>query len=100
MATGDIRAFGVGGPAENRPVPSLEAPSPRYGEKVIRGLLALCALLSVLTTTAIVVSLLLPTIDFLAKVPIADFLFGTSWAPTFTPADFGVLPILVGTLST
>ncbi|MFZ9668783.1 MAG: phosphate ABC transporter permease subunit PstC [Solirubrobacterales bacterium] len=100
MATGDIRAFGVGGPAAYRPAPSLEAPSPRYGEKAIKGLLALCALLSVLTTTAIVVSLLLPTIDFLAEVPIGEFLFGTTWAPTFTPADFGVLPILVGTLST
>lgn len=100
MTTGDIRAFGVGGPATERPVPSLEAPSPRYGEKAIRAVLALCALLSVLTTTAIVFSLLLPTLEFLAEVPLGDFLFGTTWAPTFTPADFGVLPILVGTLST
>jgi phosphate transport system permease protein len=100
VATGDIWAFGVGGPADVRPVPSLEAPSPRYGEKVIKGVLALCALLSVVTTTAIVVSLLIPTLDFLSEVSLSDFLFGTVWAPTFTPADFGVLPVLVGTLST
>lgn len=92
--TGDLRGAG-----RARPV-TLEAPSPRYGEKAIKGLLAVCALLSVLTTTAIVVSLLLPTLEFFTKVPFGDFLLGTSWAPTFTPASFGVLPILVGTLST
>jgi phosphate transport system permease protein len=95
-----IGAFGDRGRA--RPAPSLEASSPRYGEKAIQGALALCALLSVLTTTAIVISLLIPTFDFFTKddVGIGEFLFGTSWAPTFTPASFGVLPILVGTLST
>lgn len=95
-----IGAFGERGRA--RPAPSLEASSPRYGEKAIQGALALCALLSVLTTTAIVISLLIPTFDFFTKddVGIGEFLFGTSWAPTFSPASFGVLPILVGTLST
>jgi phosphate transport system permease protein len=95
-----IGAFGDRGQA--RPAPSLEAPSPRYGEKLIKALLAACAVLSVLTTTAIVISLLIPTFDFFTKddVGIGEFLFGTSWAPTFNPASFGVLPILVGTLST
>jgi phosphate transport system permease protein len=100
VTTGDTRAFGVGGPADKRPVPSLEAQSPRYGEKAIFGFLFLCAAVSVATTTAIVVSLLFPAIDFFREVPIGDFLFGTVWAPTFTPADFGVLPIVVGTFST
>ena len=99
MTTGDTRAFGAGGPAK-RPAPSLEAPSPRYGEKVIFGFLFLCAAISVAVTTAIVISLLLPAIDFFREVPFGDFLFGTVWAPTFTPADFGVLPIVVGTFST
>jgi len=77
----------------------LEAPSRRYGEKVVYGLLAACAILSVLTTTAIVISLIVPTIQFFGDVSITDFLFGTDWGPTFTPASFGVLPIVVGTLS-
>ena len=62
-------------------------------------MLAGCAVLSVLTTTAIVVSLLIPTIDFFEIVPIDKFLFGTEWTPQFEPASFGVLPIVVGTLS-
>lgn len=93
-----IGAFGQRGPA--RPVPSLEAPSPRYGEKLIKGILAMCALLSVVTTTAIVISLMIPTIEFFGKIGVGEFLFGTNWAPTFQPASFGVLPIVAGTFST
>jgi len=55
--------------------------------------------LSVLTTTAIVVSLLLPTFEFFGEVSPGEFLFGTEWTPQFKPASFGVLPIVVGTLS-
>lgn len=82
-----------------RPAPSLEAPSPRYGEKAIAVGLGLAAALSVLTTTAIVISLLLPTIGFFQEVGFTEFLFGTDWSPTFTPPSFGVLPILVGTFT-
>jgi phosphate transport system permease protein len=77
----------------------LQAQSPRYGEKVIQGLLAFCALLSVLTTTAIVISLVGPTIGFFEVVPIGDFLFGTDWTPQFEPPSFGVLAIVAGTLN-
>jgi len=85
------------GPAATKP--RLEAASHRYGEKLIVGLLAACAAISIVTTTAIVVSLLVPSIEFFGEVPIGDFLFGTDWGPTFTPPTFGVLPIVVGTLS-
>jgi phosphate transport system permease protein len=77
----------------------LEAASPRYGEKAIFALLAGCAILSVVTTTAIVVALIGPTVGFFQDVPVADFLFGTEWSPAFEPPSFGVLPIVVGTLS-
>jgi phosphate transport system permease protein len=92
-----LGSFGEGG--RPRPAPSLEAQSPRYGEKLIQALLFLAATVSVLTTTAIVVSLILPTLQFIQEVPIKDFLFGTSWAPSFSPPSFGVLPILVGTFT-
>jgi len=77
----------------------LEAQSPRHGEKVIQGLLAICAVLSVLTTTAIVISLIGPTIGFFEVVPIGDFIFGADWTPQFEPPSFGVLAIVVGTLN-
>jgi phosphate transport system permease protein len=76
----------------------LRAPSPRYGEKAIQGLLALCGILSVITTTAIVVSLIGPTIGFFEVVSVSEF-FGTEWSPQFEPPSFGVLATVAGTLN-
>jgi phosphate transport system permease protein len=86
---------GAGGTLSRR----LQAPGPRYGEKAIQGLLAFCGILSVITTTAIVLSLIGPTIGFFEIVPIDEFLFGTDWTPQFEPPSFGVLAIVVGTLN-
>jgi phosphate transport system permease protein len=70
------------------------------GEQVIKGLLALAALVSVLTTTGIVVSLLSETIRFFGEVPIGDFFLGTEWRPLAGGAQqaFGVLPLIFDTL--
>lgn len=73
---------------------------PRRSEQAIHAVLVVCAALSVVTTTAIVVSLLGPTIEFFQDVGVGQFLFGTEWAPQFgSGAKFGVLPIVVGTLN-
>ncbi len=79
--------------------PRLRAARRRWGEDLIKGFLALCALVSVATTVGIVVALLQPSIDFFREVSIVDFFSGTTWAPLFEPAEFGVIPLLVGTLS-
>src|ERR671919_521594 len=73
---------------------------PRYGELVIRGLLFLCAALSVATTVGIVVALAEPTIEFFGEIPIGDFFTGTEWSPLFADAQFGVLPLITATLTT
>ena len=77
----------------------LQASGPRYGEKAIQGLLALCGILSVLTTTAIVISLVSPTVEFFGDVSVIDFLTGTDWTPQFEPPSFGVLAIVAGTFN-
>jgi phosphate transport system permease protein len=77
----------------------LEAPSARYGEKVIKGILGACAGISIVVTAAIVVSLVGPAIGFFREIPITEFLFGTSWSPTIKPESYGVLPIVVGTFN-
>ncbi|MGH8999886.1 MAG: phosphate ABC transporter permease subunit PstC [Acidimicrobiia bacterium] len=71
---------------------------PRWGERFIEGLLALCAVASVLTTVGIVVALVGPTISFFGEVSVVDFFTGTDWAPLFSRARFGVLPLISGTL--
>ena len=61
--------------------------------------LGLAALVSVLTTVGILVALVVPSIEFFREVNPLDYLFGTEWTPTFKNGSFGVLPLLVGTLS-
>ena len=84
-----------------RPDPSrplVAAQSALRGESHF-GLLALCAAISVITTTAIVLSLLSPTIDFFKEVSLGDFFSFQDWAPLQGPGSFGVLNIVVGTLN-
>ncbi len=68
------------------------------GELVVQGVLFLAATISVLTTLGIVLSLLLPAFEFFGEVSPSEFFTGTTWAPLFEPAHFGVLPLVVGTL--
>ena len=56
----------------------------------------LAALISILTTVGIIVALLEPAIEFFREVSIVDYLTGKEWAPLFEPAQFGVLPLIVG----
>jgi phosphate transport system permease protein len=67
-------------------------------EAVIRSLLFACAAISVITSAAIVLTLATETYRFFQVVPILEFLTGTEWTPNFTPARFGVLPLVCGTL--
>jgi phosphate transport system permease protein len=78
---------------------TLAPPRKRWGEVIIKGLLALCALVSVATTLGIVVALFLPAFQFFQEVNFLDYITGTEWAPLFLQANFGVLPLIAGTLS-
>ena len=90
MATPDLTA-GV--------EPRLRAQRRRYGEDVVKGLLAVCALISIVTTVGIVVALFLPAFEFFQEISIVDFLTGTNWSPLFEPAEFGVLQLVSGTIN-
>ena len=57
----------------------------------------IAALVSVLTTTGIVLSLVGETIEFFGEVGVGEYLLGTKWTPLFEPASFGVLPLVAGT---
>jgi len=77
---------------------SLQTDSPRYGEKIIIGLLFGTAAVSVAITIGIVISLFAPLPGFFAQVSIVEFFTGTLWAPSFADPAFGVLPVVAGTL--
>jgi phosphate transport system permease protein len=83
-----------------RAEPLTLAPSrKRWGEALIKALLALCALVSVATTLGIVAALFLPAFEFFQEVNFVDYITGTEWAPLFLQKSFGVLPLIAGTLS-
>lgn len=77
-------------------------------ETAVRVLLALCSLIAIVTTLGIVLSLLGEAVRFFQFVAPADFFLGTVWDPHFSSADagtgtgvhgqFGLLPLLWGTL--
>jgi phosphate transport system permease protein len=87
----------AGSITQARAAPQLGVARRRLGEDAIRVLLLLAALLSVLTTTGIVVSLAREAIVFFGDVGIGEFLFGTDWSPIIKPQSFGVLPLVSGT---
>ena len=79
-------------------VPQLKAVRRRWGEDVIKGLLALCALVSVATTVGIVIALFIQAIEFFREVSLWDYLTGTEWTALFSEPSFGVLPLVAGTV--
>lgn len=66
-------------------------------EKIVLGAFRIASLLTVLITVAILIALAVPSLSFFAEVPVADFLFGTRWAPQFADASFGVVPLVTAT---
>lgn len=67
-------------------------------EKVMPKLLLMIALVSILTTVGIVVTLLFETIEFFNRIPIVEFFTGTVLNPFGDHAQFGILPLINGTL--
>lgn len=67
-------------------------------EKLIPVVLFLFAIITVFTTVGIVFTLLSETIEFFKRVPIWDFFTGTVLKPMSQNPEFGVLPLLIGTI--
>ena len=56
------------------------------------------AALTVLTTVAIILTLLVDALTFFANYSPIAFLTGLDWSPNLRPVQFGVLPLVFGTL--
>lgn len=68
-------------------------------EKSIPVALFLIATLSILTTAGIIYTLLSETIEFFKRVPFLEFFTGTVLKPLSQTPEFGVLPLIMGTLA-
>jgi phosphate transport system permease protein len=76
---------------------ALGATSRRWGEKAIRTALFAAAAVSVLTTLGILVALLRETIGFFSDVGISHFFADDTWAPLFSPPEYGIWQLINGT---
>lgn len=74
--------------------------SSRKTEKLMQGVMFTCSLLSIVTTVGIIIVLLADTWRFFGEVSIVEFITGTTWTPLFENKQFGILPLLSGTLLT
>jgi len=82
----------------NLPGANIRKGGRRWGEGLIKGWLRVCAAISLITTAAIIVLLLVESFGFFRNVSPIEFFFGTRWVPLLEPSSFGVLPLLWGTL--
>jgi phosphate transport system permease protein len=64
----------------------------------VLALLAMASAVAILTTIGIVLSVAYESLRFFVEIPLTNFLFSSAWAPTSTPASFGIAPVLAGTL--
>ena len=69
-------------------------------EKLIEFILKLSAIVTILTTVGILYVLLSESISFFKEVSIIEFLTNKQWTPLFVKKNFGILPLVTGTLLT
>ena len=67
-------------------------------ERLYGRLLGASALLTLLVTLGVILSLLGKTLIFFDVVSFVDYLTGTDWSPIIGEASWGVLPLISGTL--
>ncbi len=65
---------------------------------IAKNILFLFAIITILTTVGIIISLLKDSVGFFSEISITEFLFGKEWTPLFSEPSFGVLPLICGTL--
>src|SRR6266540_7133488 len=69
-------------------------------EKTIRGIFFAAAIISILTTAGIILSLAGETWEFFQQVPILRFLTETEWTPLFSNQQFGIWALVSATITT
>jgi len=67
-------------------------------EKLIQQLFLLIAGVSIMILTLIVVFLFREGLPIFREVSLSGFLFGKEWYPTYDPPEYGIWPLIVGSL--
>lgn len=67
-------------------------------EKVMSGVFFAAALVSVLAVALICLFLLVNGVPAMKEIGLFNFLLGEQWTPSDTPASYGILPMILGSL--
>lgn len=70
----------------------------RVFEKIMKIVFFICTLTSVAAVLIICIFLFMNGVPAMAKVGLFDFITGQKWAPSNSPASYGILPMIVGSL--
>ncbi len=71
----------------------------RYSETIAANMFFACALISVVTTVCIVGILIKDTFVFFSTVSLWEFVTKPQWTPLFEPQNWGIRPLIYGTLT-
>ena len=69
-----------------------------FKERSVKLLFTILAFASLLFLLGIIVVLFHESLPLLGEVNIFKFLFGKHWYPTYSPAEFGILPLILASL--
>jgi phosphate transport system permease protein len=69
-----------------------------FREIIIKNIFAFFAFLSVLILGLIVIFLFREGIPIFREVSVSQFLFGSFWYPTYSPPEYGIWPLIVGSV--
>jgi phosphate transport system permease protein len=70
----------------------------RKREDFYKKVFEILAFASLAFLIGIVIVLFKEGLPIFQKVKLADFIFGKFWYPTFSPAEFGVLPLILASI--
>jgi len=70
----------------------------RIREKIYKGIFTLLAFASLIFLVGITFTLFIEGLPVFKEVGFFDFIFGKSWYPTYEPPEFGILPLILGSL--
>jgi phosphate transport system permease protein len=101
MRIGDIRQIPLA-PTLQRGLKQMVGPRWRkyLPEHTIKIILLFCSSISIFTTVGIVSVLIFEAVLFFQEVSIVEFLTSTKWTPLFASQNFGIWPLVTGTMLT
>ncbi len=70
----------------------------RLKEKILKNIFLLSSLTSIFFLMGITLILFREGLPLFREISLKEFLWGKFWYPTYRPAEFGILPLMVGSL--